>query len=33
MKIALSLAVAAGYLATSLDTLTDVFADYAAFHG
>ena len=33
MKTALSLALAAGYFAASLETLTDMLADYAVFHG
>ncbi len=33
MKSALSAALAAGYFAASMETLTDVLADYAAFNG
>ena len=33
MKTALSVALAAGYFAAGLETLTSFLADYAAFHG
>ncbi len=33
MKTALSLALPAGHFASALETLTRIFADYAAFNG
>ena len=33
MKTALSLALPAGFFASGLETLTRIFADYAAFNG